>query len=321
MNTAFWVPATQGLRYTLGEKSLFTKEFPSLRLDRHFTELIAEQGAAEPPAKRFSPEVEVIAIHSLPVDQDLPRFTRLAHSYRYVPEHFRHYYIEANGAFEDYLKGLDPKSRHEMARKVRRFASLSENKLCCREFRRPEEIEEYHALALAVSRKTYQTQLLDAGMPEGEEFRRELLDWAAAGLVRGYILFHNSEPIAYGFCRGLRETLLYVHTGYDPGFSSLSPGIVLLNCILERFFAEHRFRRLDFGGGNAQWKRSYATASARCAVVFYFRPTLRNLGLIGLHRAMAAFSGAAAALLARFRLKNRVKGWFRSRGMSYANAK
>jgi hypothetical protein len=174
LSPAWWIPGTQGLRFTLGEFCLFRKTFPCLRLDRHFTELTAAADAACPPVKRFSPEVEVIMVHSLPVETDLPRFTRMKSCYRYVPEHFRHYYIEAPGSLEDYLKGLDAKSRHELARKVRRFASLANSGASWREFRGPEEMDEYYRLALEVSRKTYQTRLLDAGMPEGESISGSL---------------------------------------------------------------------------------------------------------------------------------------------------
>jgi CelD/BcsL family acetyltransferase involved in cellulose biosynthesis len=42
--------------------------------------------------------------------------------------------------------------------------------------------------------------------------------------------------------------------GHDPAFGQFSPGTVLLFLILERLFAERRFRVFDFGGMAAEYK-------------------------------------------------------------------
>jgi len=309
-----WAIRTQALRFLLGESLLFSRSFPALVLDIHFSKLAQNPGLLRVPVERLSSGIECAIIYSHPVESDFPRLSLLKDSIRYVPEHLNHFYVELRPSFPEYLKNLDPKSRHELQRKIRRFRAVS-GESCWRQFRSPDEMQEFHRLAGEVSKKTYQERLLNVGLPSGENFKRQLVDLAHHDQVRGYILFLDAGPIAYGYCCAQEDVLNYAHTGYDPDFPDLSPGIVLLNFMLESLFTEGRFQLLDFGGGSAQWKRSYATGTSRFAIVYYFRRTSANLLLVASHIAVGAFSDAVVKLLAMLGVKERIKKLFR-RGLN-----
>lgn len=306
-----WTARTQDLRFLLGEFCLFTSRVPALVLEEHFTRLPPNPPPGLPPPGRFPAGVEALVIPSQPAATRLPRISLLTGGVRYVPLAFCHRYIEIDGTFDGYLERLPGKARHEMLRKVRRFTAVSGDPIRWREFRRPEEMEEYHRMALAVSRKTYQDRMLDAGLPAGPGFLQELRSLANGGKVRGYLLYGGRQAVAYGYCRGRGDVLLYMRTGYDPAVREQSPGVVLLYLILQSLFRERRFRLLDLGSGEAPWKQAYATASRPCASIYYFRRNPGNMALVGLHWALTGLSDTVARLLARTGLKARVKKMFR----------
>ena len=110
-------------------------------------------------------------------------------------------------------------------------------------------MQELHTRASAVSTKTFQQRLLDAGMPQEPDFPSELERLAAMGRVRGFILLLKHNPIAYSLWYAHDNTLTLDKTGFDPKYAELDPGTVLMYLSLQALFAEHCFQILDFGSG------------------------------------------------------------------------
>jgi CelD/BcsL family acetyltransferase involved in cellulose biosynthesis len=302
-----WKEGSRDLRFTFGEFRIGTVRFRAWIRQKHF--LRSEPGdlARMPPFAEVPPEIEVLVVQSHPVDADLPALTRLPGALRYVPAHFNHYCIEIPESFDAYLAALSGKSRHEMARKVRRFTEHAAGRHELRDYRTPEGMSEFTGLAGSLSRMTYQGRLLDVGLPEGPAFVAELESAAARDEVRAYLLLLEGRPAAYGYCRAAEDVLVFEHTGYDPSLAGHSPGIFLLHEMLARLCAERRFRIFDFGTGDAQYKRSYATTSRRCATVLQFRRTWKNGLIVRAHRALTAFSDGCVRALAGLGIKDRVR--------------
>ena len=308
-----WIARTEKLRFAFGEFTYHHSRFPALTLDLHNSEIPADFEAGL-PLHQLSRLREALYLPSVPAAVDFPRLSFIRNCIRYVPEQFHHHGIELTGTFEKYLKDLRSKARHELLRKMRRFGQRFGEQQSFREFQRPEEMKAYHALALEVSRKTYQDRLLQAGLPDDESFFGILHEYASAGKMRGYLLLDGESPIAYSYCRAQGRSLFYVHTGYDPGYREWSPGLVMLYHIVERFFAEGQYRVLDFGSGESQWKEYYSNTTARCARVYYFRKTPRNLMRLLAHRAAIASSDRIVRMIDALGLKQKVKRFFRSAG-------
>src|SRR5207244_2609283 len=94
-------------------------------LGTHFLECDERALAAIPAFSEVPREVGVLVVPSVPVAADLPRVSKKVGAIRYVPAHFTHYCIELPRTFDEYMAGLSGKARHEMMRKVRRFAAFS----------------------------------------------------------------------------------------------------------------------------------------------------------------------------------------------------
>jgi CelD/BcsL family acetyltransferase involved in cellulose biosynthesis len=310
----YWNVRPVWLRYTLGELKLFTARFEMAVLDVHFTELgkiglIDWSGWSQLPA---SPDGVLIRSH--PVSERLPRYTTFADALRYVPAQYERFYMDFQGTFDEYLAKFSSKVRANRKREIKKFAELSGGEIDWREYRKPEEVTEFLSLAKELSQKTFQSQLLDAGLPEDEQFQQSLVALAAGDKVRAYLLFLNGKPISFLLTEITGEGILtYRYLGYDPAFRAWSPGTVLHLKAFERLFAEGGLRMLDFTEGEGAHKKFFATASEQCADVYYFRRSLRNHALVRLHSLCAFVSRSAGTVLEQLGLKARVKRYMRQR--------
>lgn len=310
--THTWVPKQTQLSLMLGEVHLFSVTLPSLVLDAHFTELDDDPNVPRPPLEKLGPGVETVVIPAHPVGCELPRFSLLPRTIRYVPTQYSRHFIELKGSFADYLAGFWGKARSTLVRKVRKFSESSGTGICWREYRGTAEIPEFHRVALEVARKSWQAKRLPGwGVRDDTEFRRELADLSARDAVRGYILFHREKPIAYLYCPTRDDIIFYCYVGYDPEFESWSPGIVLLYLVLEDLFKEGRFRLFDLCEGAGQHKELFSTGRVACADIYYFRRTLPNGLFLILHSGFHILSRNVVATFRILGLKGRVKKFFR----------
>lgn len=231
---------------------------------------------------------------------------------RYVRYRDVLHYVDLSGSFDGYLGRFSPKSRQNLTRSVRRFQERHPEKEVCRVYRSPEEMAEFQAEAVAISRQTYQTRLLDAGLPADANFLAALVAAASRGEARGYLLRDGETAIAFAWCQKKGARLVYDIIGYLPEHAKLSPGTVLLYLILRDAFADEDLDMVDFGPGEAQYKAMFATHHQEFVDVYLFRPGLRNRFLVSAHRHMEASSSAMGDLLERLGLKKWLKGLMRA---------
>jgi len=306
-----WQNSSFKLKFRLGETSLFSFDFPALVLQNHFLKSSATT-LSSPPLARLTGATQALLMRSYAVDQPLPRLLFFERAIRYIPSQYRRYYIKLHGSFEDYLKKFSSKSRSTLVRKVSKFSKAADDKMEVREYKTPAEMLEFYDSAREISAKTYQERLLDAGLPEGEEFKAQLMRLAEQNSIRSYILFHGAMPAAYMCCPASENTLLYQYVGYDPQFQALSPGSVLQYLTLQKLFAEQQFELFDFTEGEGQHKAFFATDNALCADVYFFKRSLRNTTLVTTHAASDSFSSSVALALDKLGLKARIKKLMRA---------
>jgi hypothetical protein len=308
-----WNDAFHRLKFIFGEYCFYTARFKAVELTTHasrFERSLEENTAsAVPLLERHG----AVAIPAHPISAE-PTWLKITRDYlRYVPPATVHHFIEPGTSFDEYLRQMPRKYRHELLRKLRRFIEHSGSQIDLRSYRSLPEAAIFYALARDVSRKTYQHRLLDVGLPEAASFEAELQEQAGRDAMRGYLLFHRGRAIAYAYCTVRGDCLRFRCIGYDPAFRDLSAGIVLIYEALRSAIDERQFAIIDFDFGEAQYKRAFATGSLRCATVFLFRPTVRRFLTVVAHRACIVASDGCAALMNRLGIKDRVKQYFRTR--------
>ena len=104
--------------------------------------------------------------------------------------------------------------------------------------------------------------------------------------------------------------------GYDPAHASHSPGMFLVTTVIEGLCKEDgkdRVREIDFGLGDAQYKKVLGTNSSEEAGLYVFAPSFKGCALDLTTTVLGSIDRTARKILDRTNLLMKVKGiWRRS---------
>jgi CelD/BcsL family acetyltransferase involved in cellulose biosynthesis len=217
------------------------------------------------------------------------------------------YYVEMAQGLDGYRKRFSSKAMYNLRRQRRIYCESVGVDSPLVVARTPQEMKAFYDAAREVSRRTYQERLLDAGLPNHDDFHQRMMKGAAAGLVRGYLLQGKEQPMAFIYCQIEGEDVVCKYVGYDPSISKLSPGTTLLLLALEDLLAEGKFRYFDFEEGHADYKKQFSTGSVDCGSLLVLRKTVRNLAAVKLHVLVTRLSKRAGDLLDRWGIKQRIR--------------
>lgn len=307
-----WRPKRVQFRYSISYVCLFRVSFDGQ----------AYRSSPDPAEPHFR-DVEELSEHlprngtfaafiDLRIAEPLARIQLVPGGVRYSLNQTPNYFADLSGTFEDYLKSLSPKTRSTLKRKVKKFAELAQGEIDVRMYTEPNQMAEYHRLARQVAERTYQEKLFQGALPESEEFCREMEALAAEGRVRAFLLFLEQRPVAYLYLPVEDRIAEYSYLGYDPECAEHSPGTVLLYKAIEALFQDGTLKYLNFGYGENQTKKIFATGQYLRADVYHFRKTPRTLAALYGHTAMDEFSEFCGRMVDRMGLKQKIRSWLRS---------
>ena len=95
--------------------------------------------------------------------------------------------------------------------------------------------------------------------PTTRSFYTEIAQWLAArGALRLQFLRLDGRAFAFDFAVEQGDQHWLLKTGYDEGFHSDSPGVLLRASMIERAF-ERRIKRYHFLGKDDPWKREWTS--------------------------------------------------------------
>ena len=225
----------------------------------------------------------------------------------YIPEQYNRFYTRLDQSFDEYKQSFKSKTRSGIQRKVNKFTKLSGGEIDFRVYTNARELPEFLNYATQLTQKTYQTKLLDAGLPEDAKYHRQLLELAQQDKVRAFLLFKEQQPVSYLLLDAVGETLVYRYLGYDPEEAKTSPGTVLHWLALQYLTDQDRFKYLDFTEGEGQQKQTFGTESIYCANIYWLNKNTKNLLLVYsqvlLNRASASIGHALDAMGIKAKLK------------------
>jgi hypothetical protein len=203
--------------------------------------------------------------------------------------------------FDDYLRTLGSKTREDVRRTRKNFAVKAGGRVTMIRYTEPEQAAELASAMAHISRKTYQYHLLGLGLENTPEQVRQLRAAADGRWLRGYILWIDDEPMAFGL--GYRDGSTYYghHVGYDPAISKSQPGIYLHTEVMKDLLADS-ICRFDFLPGDSLYKQRMSNR-LREERHYYLIPR----GWPG--------TGYARMLLATNFISERIGGWLHHSGL------
>ncbi len=139
-------------------------------------------------------------------------------------------------------------------------------------------------------------------------------DLVKKGWLRSYLLGTVKQDCAFVFGFVGSKTLFHEHTVYDRSFSQYSPGMLLLNFIYQDLSNEGGFEFIDFGEGNATWKKRFGNC---CLNTNHFLIVKRGLFyciLFFLYRISRVTAGFIRQVGNNLKIKPKIKKILLNRG-------
>lgn len=162
------------------------------------------------------------------------------------------------------------------------------------EIRSPADWAPYEERIERLMNASWQAQLL------GHEFRLDRVRGTALrGWLRAFLLLAGEEPVAFTLYYQGMDTISSAALGYDRRYARFSPGAILFRHTLECLYAADTPRILDFGEGDADYKRQWSNECAAVSAVLLVRRRVDLIALLALYRVQRGLARGTRRLLHR----------------------
>ena len=178
------------------------------------------------------------------------------------------------------------------------------------------DVPAFCARAEKVARVSYQRGL-GFGFLHDTEREERLVLAARARRLRAFDLEVDGVPRAFWLTERSGDTLYVDSTAFDREFGRYEPGTVVLLELLADAIGE-RVRVIDYGFGDALYKRRFDAASTLESDVYLFAPGLAGLCLGAARGTVASLHRAADAVVTRLGLKDRLRRSMRDKARRQA---
>lgn len=201
----------------------------------------------------------------------------------------------------EFRSRFSQKMRSNLKREANRLAKLFPETVRVQCYASADEMDGMLKDVEAVATRTYQRGL-GAGFRDTADEVARLRCKAEKGWLRVYVLYLADQPCAFWIGTLYRGTLHSDYMGYDPEYREYSPGKYLLVRVLEEFCAqgaEKQVQVVDFGIGDAEYKRILADEEWTDASPCLFAPNLKGVALNALSLPTRYLERAGRALLSQ----------------------
>lgn len=264
-------------------------------------------------------EADALFFHKLALDSPLHRAVERATPRRRRQRFLavdRHWTRALPGDFDAFMKSLS--RRKHLKYYSRRLDKEYGDRLTVTRLHRPEQLDTLLADVETVARTTYQRGL-DAGF-HAERDREIVRAGLEAGRYNAWVLAIDGAPVAFEYGELLNGTYHLGGKGYVPELADKSLGNYVALKVLAELIGGGEAQRIDFGFGDADYKRSFGDAHWDEADLTVYAGRPRPLAVNALHSAIVGADRGARRVAGKDRVA-KVKSLWRSRKVPTADAK
>ena len=260
-------------------------------------------------------EADVIFFPSLRVDSTAYSvFGSMAGPFRrqHVVETRSHRRLELPASFDEFLASRSKKIRSGIRYDTKKLLQAFGEELEIEMARDPADFARVMAELPSIAEHTYQ-HALGASFSDTEESRNLVRLALRLGWFRSWVLYRNDQPIA--FWQGMVYDRVYYSgsTGYHPEYRRFRVGIYLLMRVIADLCADPEVDYLDFGFGDAEYKRHFSSESWEERDVTIFAPTFRAVRINCVRTVILMLSNGVKRILERLGAIAWLKTRWRSR--------
>ncbi|MFX0196545.1 MAG: GNAT family N-acetyltransferase [Candidatus Hodarchaeota archaeon] len=259
-------------------------------------------------------EADIVFLSNLHIGSDL---YKLAHT---KPSLFRRDHLH-DGYFrwktnlpsniDEYLQKMKSKHRYWLRRMNRLLEKEHPGKVTFKYFRDKGQVNQLCNDAEQIAKKTYQRGL-SVGFIDNIENRRRMILSAERGWLRAYILYVDDQPCAFWIGTLYGKTFYLDFTGYDPNYRKYEPGTILFVKMVQDLSENSVAEEIDFGAGDAFYKRRFGEFSQKHSDVILFSPTWFGIGMNLMRTLTILSSRLAEQTLTRLNLRDKFKKLWRT---------
>lgn len=323
---AFFLLQDRPLLGYLGELKVFSIPLRCLRFvdPPHFPDEAEAYDQILESVKKMK-SVDGLYVRSLRVDSFLCRYLSTNSGIRKEFVAYRpsipseHYVINLPASFEEYLQKFSAKTRSNLRRCVRKLEKDSGAKVGLTRITSPEQVDFFVDVAVQISKKTYQWNLLGSGLRTPEVLKRNLRFLAEHNWLRCYLLWCGKEACAFMICHQRNGVCHSPTIGYDPQWEKYSVGTIQQLLIIEDLFTYDCPVIFDFGVGAGAQKEFFGNAHYLDADVYLLRRSAYVHLACGVHSASNNLNMHTARLFDQLHLKRHIKKFVRKASIPAAS--
>ncbi len=203
------------------------------------------------------------------------------------------------------------KTKAKFRRKARRLLEQFDNQLEVKELSSKDDLEFFIKNADIIGQKSYQ-YAIDVGIKDNAYWRKMLNSLLEGNFFKGYLLMNNDKPIAYSQGAIYKDYYYQFATAYDPEYRKFSPG-EYLRLEFTKELIEEKIGFIDYGYGDADYKRMFGTHSTKEATLRIYGKGLRTGFAKFLDKSTTVISEKLKSQLEKAGLFNKIKKMWRSK--------
>jgi len=222
-------------------------------------------------------EADIVFFNHLDIDSVFYQQVRKASGF-WRGNHFLtvepHWRMAIPLSLSEFFQSLSGKHRRNLRRAVRKLEEEYGEEFQIVHYQNVDDIPVLSRDVESISVKTYQ-HALNAGFSCTPLTQSILTRDATRGRLLMSVLYIQGRPCAFQWGTVLRNTYFMEKVGYDPEWSRFRVGNVLFIQVLESLCHRADLEFLDFGFGDAEYKRSYGNKCwQEAAQTYVFAPRL-----------------------------------------------
>ncbi|MCX6922468.1 MAG: GNAT family N-acetyltransferase [Verrucomicrobia bacterium] len=202
-------------------------------------------------------------------------------------------------SYDLYLKSMSSKARANLCREVKRFKEAASGTIqMCRVTAR-DQVAWFLECAARIAAQSWQRRILGHSLRCDATTLNSFQNLADLGLLRSYLLQLGEAPCSFVIGYQYQSVYHYVEIAFDEGYSQYSPGKVHLSLILEDLHQHAPPKTLNFGVGDAAYKRRFGNCEKRDVSCLLMRPRIRNVLVTKGHSIFTATVAATKRIIGR----------------------
>jgi len=230
----------------------------------------------------------------------------------YFPNVEKHFCMSIPENLEQFYMARSQKHRARLKRYVKRLEKEYPNSIKMITYSQEADLDEAIKAASGISRSTYQYGL-GCGFTDDSKTRNLLTTVARRGWLRLHILYINNEPCAFENWFQYNKAYVGHGIGFDPKWRKWRIGTILFLKTIERLSTDPTADLIDFGFGDAEYKRNYADIKWQEASICIFAPRFYPICVNLLRTGIEALNSALRYTVDKSGLTNRIKRLWRNR--------